>query len=70
MYAPKEEGDFWNVFSKWLRQFVNLYLIIKPSTLQKKLFYIEWGDTTKKLNPDISGLMTQSIEKASTILKC
>lgn len=36
----------------------------------KSHFYIKWGDTTSKLNPDIGGNMTKAIKESGKILDC
>ena len=71
MYKPQNDDDYKTILRDFLRNFISTHLSKnQPSEFQKSLFYIKWGNTSKKLNPDIGGSMTSAILNSSNLLSC
>ena len=69
-FKPKGNDAFGGLLFEWLRRFIDSNLNLKPTKFQQILFYIQWNDTTKKLNPDIAGATTAAILNSSRLLGC
>ena len=73
-FKPKHDQDYKDALHTWLMNFVDQYLNLNDfsSEFQKNIFLLTWDQTIDRLlNPDISGDMTRTIEKATPyILKC